>query len=66
MIIINAVHKAGTFLIDNGNFSRSLKKIQPLVLVQGPLHNGIELTISTYEAKIEVTANELKHYHLVT
>ena len=35
--MINAVHKAGTFLIDNGNFSRSLKKIQPLVLVQGPL-----------------------------
>ena len=29
-------------------------------------HNGIELTKSTYEAKIEVTTNELKHCHLVT
>ena len=58
MIIINAVHKAGTILIVHGNFSRSLKKIQPLVLVQGPLPR------SKQTQHLEIRSKQTQHLEI--
>ena len=42
-----------------------MARLEPILEELRAIHYGIELKISTHEAKIEVIGNELKRFHLV-